>query len=213
MTERPPRAGVVEVLWCDLSALAGEADALAVELGPEERDRAARFRFARDRDLFVLRRAWRRRRLGEVLGLPPARVRFDPAPGRPRLLGAALQISTACSAGVAVLALHPTEPLGVDLETHDPALLDGGRDASRRSDAPFALLGLSGPVGVAALFDRWAEVEARAKLRGDGLPGFDPAEPPRAGEHLTPLSIRPGFSAALATPAPPDGVTIREAAL
>jgi 4'-phosphopantetheinyl transferase len=76
----------------------------------------------------VLLRAGLRQFLGELLGVPPARVPVLEDGGRPYLPGALGQLRISCSAGgrIGLVAVAPGRPVGVDVEVLD---VDGARAA------------------------------------------------------------------------------------
>jgi 4'-phosphopantetheinyl transferase len=52
-------------------------ESLLHTLAPEEKARAERFHFEKDRDSFIVARVTLKRVLGRYLGLPPAQLRFS----------------------------------------------------------------------------------------------------------------------------------------
>ena len=143
-------------------------------LSADERSRADRFRFARDRDRFVAARGLLRAILGGYLDRDPVDLRFAYGPnGKPSLAdppGDVLRFNLAHSGDHAVVAVGWGRGMGVDLEEIradlDPtelgavALTPGERallaalPADRRPDV-FAAL--------------WTRKEALAKASGRGL--------------------------------------------
>jgi 4'-phosphopantetheinyl transferase, N-terminal len=78
--------GAIQVRIADLDVSAEAIESACGLLSPDERARAARLVFARDRDRFTAARAFLRRLLGEILGVPPARIEFVyGARGKPAL--------------------------------------------------------------------------------------------------------------------------------
>lgn len=88
-----------------------------------ERERAAAFRRARDRDTYLAGHVGLRLLLGAYLGVPPADVPLERLPcpmcgephGRPAVRGDAVHFSLSHSEGVCLLAFAAT-PVGVDIE-------------------------------------------------------------------------------------------------
>lgn len=146
-------------------------------LSPDERDRAARLCFPRDRDRFIRGRGHLRRELARETGQKdPAALRFDTGPqGKPRLrLPSAPHFNLSHSGGLAVLAISRRGPVGIDLER-----IDRGLDPARL--APSVLtpderqaLDAAPPEDAVALFLAfWTAKEARMKLTGEGM-ALDP---------------------------------------
>lgn len=166
-------------------------------LTDDERARAARFRFERDRQRYRVCRSALRQLVGEALGQAPAQVRFTYGPqGKPTCDALAFNVSH--SAELALIALGAD---GVDLEKvrHD---IDP--DALGRS--VFTADERTAIVSVEDFFVAWTAKEALIKAEGSGFsspllqrtvwPELDPS----LQEHftLTRLSPKSGFMAALA---------------
>jgi 4'-phosphopantetheinyl transferase len=107
----------VHVWWLSLRPEPRGVEREAQALSPEERERAGRFRFARDRDRFVLGRSFLRTLLGTYTGEEPARVRLESMEaGKPFLAGREdvhFNLSHCEDRGVLAVA---NRPVGVDLE-------------------------------------------------------------------------------------------------
>jgi 4'-phosphopantetheinyl transferase len=91
-------------------------------LDDDERARAGRFTFERDRRRFVARRVFLRRVLGGYLGVAPAAVGYRTVgTGRPELDPACgLSFSTSHSGDLAVVAVSRDRVVGVDIEAVRP---------------------------------------------------------------------------------------------
>ncbi len=202
--------------------------AVASSLSADERERAGRFRFERDRRRFVVARGVLRRLLGRYLDREPARVRFGYGPrGKPFVAaGGGLRFNLSHSAGLALLAFGWRREVGVDVERVRP--VPEAEDIARRyfsrwEEAELRRL----PAGErqAAFFRCWTRKEAFVKATGDGLSrpldGFDvtlaPGEParllrlagePAAGHRFWIEDVSPGrgFAAALAVEGSPARV-------
>ena len=86
-------------------------------LSRDERDRAASFRFLRDRSRYVVARGLLRTVLGERLGLDPARIEFAYGErGKPCLPDHPVRTSTSHSAGMMALAISEGREVGIDVE-------------------------------------------------------------------------------------------------
>jgi 4'-phosphopantetheinyl transferase len=124
--------------WCtpppELSLLANEVHVWRVDLGLEaaylrrleqnlsadERGRASRFRFARDRDRFIGARGLLREILALYLNASPGRLSFGySAHGKPFLVGeehSTLRFNVSHSSDVMLLAIARMREVGVDVE-------------------------------------------------------------------------------------------------
>src|SRR5512132_2469878 len=94
------------------------ADRFEPLLSPDERDRAAAFRFERDRWRYLVARGLLRTVLGERLDEDPGRISFAYGErGKPRLAGeTGLRFNVSHSHGVVAIALCEGRELGVDVE-------------------------------------------------------------------------------------------------
>ncbi len=136
-------------------------------LSSDERDRADRFVFPRDRDRFVAGRSRLREILGGILGEAPEAVRFRyGAWGRPELDG--LSFSLAHSGDHALLAVMRDGPVGADIEAVRPVDPDLARSAFAPGEQR-ALAALPAPDRLPAFFRGWTRKEAYLKARGTGL--------------------------------------------
>lgn len=144
-------------------------------LAPEEKARAAKFVFPRDRDHFIAARGILRELLGNYLGRDPQSVDFAyGAQGKPRLggpdSGRPVRFNLSHSHGLAVYALTLEREVGVDLEpirpdfaTHDIAeRFFSVEEVAELQALPQALR----PEG---FFLCWTRKEAYIKARGEGL--------------------------------------------
>jgi 4'-phosphopantetheinyl transferase len=218
--------GVGGLAWDEVHVWAAHLDALSEAaslsgLSDEERERAGRFHFARDRSRFVVARGLLRRLLGRYLGCDPAGLRFSYGPrGKPFLPDhpSGLRFNVSHSGGLALLAFARDRELGVDLErerTVPEAEEIARRYFSLREGAE--LRELPEPERTHAFFRCWTRKEAFIKATGDGLSqpleAFDvtlgPGERPRLVRvegkpaesrrwWLEDVEPAPGFAGALA---------------
>lgn len=211
-------------LWCARLDDDGSLERLGGALSPDERARASRIALPGQRRRFVAARGRLREILGGYVGAPPELLRFRYGPsGKPSLEEpSAVRFSLSHAEDLAVVALHRTLEVGVDVERLRP-IANGERIAARffSTDEHRALLGV--PVGLRdrAFVTCWTRKEACAKaLGGDLLPllerievPVDPAAPPRlaridgvadaAGRwSLIDLAPASGYIGALAVPGP-----------
>ena len=193
-------------------------------LDEDERSRADRFYFSRDRERFIVARGVLRVLLGRYLDRSPESLFFTYSThGKPALAlesGAdAIRFNLSHSHGTALYAVTRGRELGVDLE-----FIRGDLEAEQIAERFFsqseigALRALPPDLRKNAFFLCWTRKEAYIKARGEGLSmpldQFDvsliPGEPaallsthPDPDEalswSLTHLSPAPGYAAALAT--------------
>lgn len=166
-----PETAVIRLWQLRLDVPAAELARLTDFLAPVERERAARFRFRRDRDRYVAGRGQLRRVLGELTETHPAKLRLTTnAFGKPQLPGSGWFFNLAHAEGTALLAAASTGPVGVDLE---PTQAVPDRDlvaTSFFSDREVtALRQLPESERDAAFLRCWTRKEAYVKAVGGGL--------------------------------------------
>lgn len=144
---------------------------LARLLSPDERERAGRFHFERDRRHFVAGRGILRGILGRYLGRAPEQLAFVYGlRGKPVLPETPLHFNLAHSGGLAVLAVAHSGAVGIDLERVRPV-----PDCERIMTSFFspaevaAILALPPADRLLAFFTCWIRKEAYLKARGDGI--------------------------------------------
>ena len=160
---------------------------LEESLSGDEKERACRYRFSRDRDRFMAARGILREILGRYLSVPPGRLRFYyGAQGKPNLAAVArescgtrndsnrscggLEFNVAHSGALALFALSRGKPVGVDLESIQFNMADW--DVARTFFAPeeaAAIRALRPDLQAEAFFACWTRKEAYLKARGGGL--------------------------------------------
>ena len=148
---------------------------LSSTLSPDERARAARFIFERDRLRFAAARGWLRTILGRCVGVHPAALRFEySSTGKPSLSWAGreavVHFNLAHSEDRALVAVTRLGAVGVDVERvrdieHAPRLVE--RFFSPRESALFQALPADRQP--AAFFNLWTRKEALLKATGEGL--------------------------------------------
>jgi 4'-phosphopantetheinyl transferase len=144
-------------------------------LEPDERARAQRFRFERDRRRFMATRGILRLLLASYAGIAPGEVRFTyGAHGKPVLAGSAsaqsLRFNLSHSRGVTLYAVTHGREIGVDIEFIRD--LPDAEAIARRFFSPAevtALLGLPDDLRRDAFFRCWTRKEAYIKAQGTGL--------------------------------------------
>jgi 4'-phosphopantetheinyl transferase len=191
----PPPAGSLQPLevhvWiANLNLSPEQMSALPSVLSEEERQRAARFRFEKDRGHYVAGRTFLRQILGSYLQVSPDEIRFGYNDyGKPFLAGLPgnkLKFNVAHSHGLALFGLTPDLEIGVDIEQIRAEFAT--REIAERFFAGEEIkeLGICDPgKQTEAFFDCWTRKEAFVKARGLGLSlpldqfvvGFGPKTP------------------------------------
>jgi len=160
----------VDITCGTLEAGPEEEAAAALLLSKAELERAARFRFHRDRRRFVVRRARLREVLARACACEPGDLAFVAnACGKPRLADGELHFSASHSAERWIVATARHE-LGVDCEYIDPSI--DWRELAQSLFGPreiAALEALPPDQAIRAFFDCWARKEAFVKALGLGL--------------------------------------------
>jgi 4'-phosphopantetheinyl transferase len=165
----------VEIQIARLMVEDGELHALAALLSDDERARATRFVFDRDRRRFIIGRARLRQLLAGRLDVPPGTISFvRGAHGKPaladRFRDSRLCFNLSHCDDLAVYAFVRGRDVGIDVEAVRP-LPDADTMASRffSTDERAAYMAL--PAGDRALgfFNCWTRKEAFVKAVGDGL--------------------------------------------
>jgi len=213
--------GEVHVWRVALDPPSATIAALASVLADDERTRAARFHFDRDRNAYIIARGALRTLAGRYLERPPAALGFGyRTKGKPYLLapdGAWLRFNVSHSGDVAVIGFARGTELGVDVERRRSMPdLTSLAQTSFSPDEYARFCALAPHDHEAAFFRCWSRKEAVIKATGEGmsqLADFDvslePGAPARlrrfAGEppgaprwSLDDLPEIPGYAAALA---------------
>ena len=144
-------------------------------LSTDEKARADRFVFRRDRNHFVATRGLLRELLGMYLSRSPQDLQFDyGALGKPSLRGEifnhAVQFNVSHSHGLALLAFTVGRNLGVDVEFVRPGF--ASEEIANRYFSPqevAELRTLSPSLQEEGFFLCWTRKEAYVKARGEGL--------------------------------------------
>jgi 4'-phosphopantetheinyl transferase len=223
-TSHPALAGDEVHVWrASLTPPEGQILRLEQTLDSDERNRADRFYFPKDRVAFVVSRGVLRSLLGRYLGAPPAEIQFAyNARGKPACRCDAgpspLCFNLSHSGQLALYAVARGREVGVDVERNRP--LSDFRQIAHRyfsEQETQTLRSLPTDQQEQAFFNCWTRKEAYIKGRGEGLShplhAFDvtlaPGEPaalladrsdPSAAKswRLQELAPGPGYTAALA---------------
>ena len=150
-------------------------DRLEPLLSEDERMKAERFRFDKDRNRYIVARGLLRTILASYLHIGPPELRFSYADkGKPNLEHSddnnSLKFNLAHSHEMAIYAISRGRELGVDLEFVRGDLAD--ESVAERFFSPTevaALRALSPDVRRRAFFNCWTRKEAYIKARGEGL--------------------------------------------
>jgi 4'-phosphopantetheinyl transferase len=154
---------------------AAQLERLAMVLDPEERGRHRRFRFERDRRLFLVAHALLRTTLSRYRETPPAAWRFGTgAHGRPEIAepapGPLLRFSLSHARGLAACAVTLDCDVGIDVEISKP--MDDLSSLARQAltaEERRALEALPAAERAASFLVSWTLKEAYGKARGLGL--------------------------------------------
>ena len=186
-----------------LSADGWAGPGLDTLLSAEERTRANRFLFARDRDRFVRRRGVLRVLLGRYVGARPEQIAIGCSErGKPYLQAASgrhpLRFNVSHAGELSLLSFAWQREVGVDVARIAP-VPDAEAIAARFFAASEldALRSLQKDAREAAFFTSWVRLEALTKATGDGLVR-DARESPAAGWTVRDLSGVHGCAAAVA---------------
>lgn len=186
---------VVHVWRAELTCLSDTLQTYAASLSPDETERAARFRFAKDRDSYVTARGILRRLLSGYLASEPSAISFcTNAYGKPALAApfdCSLEFNLSHSGGWGLFAFARSRRVGVDVELCRPDV-----DFAALADSVFSpkerqfLRLMPAAYRAGAFYACWTRKEAYIKAQGQGmalaLDSFD-------------VSLTPGQPALLAT--------------
>jgi 4'-phosphopantetheinyl transferase len=144
-------------------------------LSADERTRADRFYFQKDRERFIVARGLLRVILGRYINMEPSRLQFRYNPyGKPALAnesgGNGLCFNLSHSDGLALYAITRGREIGVDIERIRPDLAEG--QIAERFFSPRevkALRSLPPSLQPVGFFNCWTRKEAYIKARGKGL--------------------------------------------
>jgi 4'-phosphopantetheinyl transferase len=163
--------GELHVWQVRLAVSEDELAELARLLAPDERTRAARFHFERDRHCFVAGRGILRSILGRYLACPPEEISFVYGlKGKPSLPGAVLQFNLAHSDGLAVMAVTRGGAVGIDLERVRTLQDFGSIMNSVFTEGEIeAIAALPAMDQLRAFFTCWTRKEAYLNATGDGI--------------------------------------------
>ena len=176
---RPPPAGLalhpdeVHVWRLPLAQPREQLAILARTLSHDERHRAARFHFDRDRNAYTAARGALRTLGGRYVAHPPGELVFGyQAKGKPYLTSPPgdVRFNLSHSGDVALIAFTRSREVGVDVERRRP--LQDLRSLAKTSFSPdeyTTLCGLPPDDQPEAFFSCWSRKEAFIKATGEGI--------------------------------------------
>jgi 4'-phosphopantetheinyl transferase len=166
-----PADGELHVWQATLDPSEEELAELVRVLSDDERKRAARFRFKRDRRRFLVGRGILRRILGGYLRRPPNELTIlYGLRAKPFLAGTPLHFNLSHSGPLAVVAVARSGAVGVDIEYVRPVPDCEIIMKSFFSQEEIQTIGALPPVDrLLAFFTCWTRKEAYRKARGDGM--------------------------------------------
>ncbi len=190
----PVQLGENEVhVWrADLDCGEAALQRFETTLAPDERARADRFIFQKDRNSFVAARGILRELLGRYVTRSPEQIEFDYGPkGKPSLrqpLDSEVQFNVSHSHGLALFAFARGRHLGIDVELVRPDC--AGDEIAKRFFSALEvaeLQALPPSSRTEGFFLCWTLKEAYIKARGEGLHipldsfhvSFSPGQPAR----------------------------------
>lgn len=167
--------GEVHVWRASVDRTDSQVEALVETLSVDERDRAGKFYFERDRRSFILARGTLRSLLARYLHRCPARLRFCYGPhGKPALTrdtgGDTVRFNLSHSHGLALFAITRHGDVGIDVELIRPHF--ASEEIAERFFSPrevFMLRNVPVEKRGEAFFNCWTRKEAYIKATGKGL--------------------------------------------
>ena len=165
----PVTTGEVQVLFATLEEHRTRIPMLEALLDVHEQDRAQRFRFAKDRERYIIGHGLLRIALGEALAMPPEAVPFQRGThGKPFVPGSALEFNLSDTKDAVLLALTTGMAVGADIETMDRET-DHERVGAHYF-APREMAGIvAGDAGKRRFLELWTRKEAVLKASGVGI--------------------------------------------
>ncbi|MDY7076351.1 MAG: 4'-phosphopantetheinyl transferase superfamily protein [Chloroflexota bacterium] len=165
----------VHVWRASLDLAAVHIRELECTLASDERERAERFRFHKDRVRFIVAHGLLRAILGRYVGVEPSQLRFCySSHGKPALAwefeGGVIRFNLSHSHKLALYAVTCGREVGIDLEYIRADL--AGEQIVRQFFSPREvadLQALPADMQTAAFFNCWTRKEAYIKARGEGL--------------------------------------------
>jgi 4'-phosphopantetheinyl transferase len=169
----PLKDGEIHVWRVDLNQEASGVQKLFETLSPDEKQKAERYRFEKDRNHFAAARGSLRKILGVYLGVSPDQIRFSyNRYGKPFLNteNQRIRFNVSHSHGVALVAVTRGREIGIDIEfiNDDLAVLKTAEKVFSPAETSM-LKNLSPNLQTAAFFSVWTRKEALLKAIGEGF--------------------------------------------
>ncbi len=163
--------GAVHVWRAGLDLEASHLRCLRRHLSADERARASRFRFARDRERFIAARGSLREILALYLGTAARRLAFRQGPRGKPFLGAYpdLRFNVSHSLDTMLVAVAHRRELGVDVEHVDAGIAIEEVDVALSPPEKRVLSRFHGEGWRTALLRLWTRKEAYVKADGRGM--------------------------------------------
>ncbi|WP_204105603.1 MULTISPECIES: 4'-phosphopantetheinyl transferase superfamily protein [Spirulina sp. CCY15215] len=175
LTRSPPE---ICVWQCCVQSPPMTVKTLVKLLSQEEKSKAERFHFQRDRDRYILGRGLLRVLLGHYLARDPQSLTFVySARGKPLLKGETLQFNISHSGDLILYGVSRDRPIGVDIEQIRPL-----PDAVKLAERFFCkaewekIRDLPSFSTSRAFFTAWTRKEAFLKATGEGIAGLKDVE-------------------------------------
>lgn len=167
--------GEIHVWRVSLAQTESCLQSLQQTLSTDERTKADRFRFPKDRSQFIVSRGALRAILSRYLNISSHTLRFDYNPyGKPSLIvtqgGNTLRFNLSHSRGMALIAITKNRDIGVDIEGINPNF--SGLEIAEKFFSPLensVLRSLPEHLQATAFFTCWTRKEAYIKAVGKGL--------------------------------------------
>ena len=189
----------IQVWWAVLDDFRADLSHPLDLLSADEKARAARFYFERDRSRYIIGRGLLRLLLGSYLGSNPAEIKFEYGLyGKPALApqagGRRLEFNLSHSNEMAVYIFNWDHPLGIDIEYIQP--LKDMDDFALQFFTPAEcklIRSLPMPEKTETFFKLWTSKEAYLKANGSGLSmPLDQVEVVFAGGETGTLTFKDG---------------------
>ncbi len=140
-------------------------------LNQQEKERAQRFYFEKDRRAFTVCRGFVKKRLAEIGRVEPCAIKFNTSEkGKPFLPGSDIFFNVSHTAGKALTAITRLAPVGVDIERYRPDMAESKiaeRFFSQQEVRDFN--NLPDSLKTVGFFNAWTRKEAFIKAIGLGL--------------------------------------------
>ncbi|HHI70117.1 MAG TPA: 4'-phosphopantetheinyl transferase superfamily protein [Rhodobacteraceae bacterium] len=162
----------VSIYLCDLDTDSDIPLSFAQSLlSPSEHARAKRFHFERDQKRFIRGRGFLRYHLSKRTGIPAGQIHLEEGErGKPFCPERQIHFNLSHSRNIAVLALSPSAPIGIDIEFIDRKVDVHGLSRTCFNASECAVLSsLTGDDLHRRFFAFWTAKEARMKLTGEGM--------------------------------------------